>query len=123
MSAGKCALALLAVLSFPALGNDFSIEDIRAAAAEIRAVRDAQGMAGAQEAVLGCYQKQPYGTCVTQDFILSNVAARDSRDPLAVLEEMAERVTQAMQRSNVPLADAQQYILLVKQHGIPAYLQ
>jgi hypothetical protein len=123
MNAGKAALALLAVLSFPVSGDDFSIEDIRSAAAEIRAVRDAQGMVGAQEAVLGCYQKHKYETCVTQDFILSNVAARESRDPLGVLEEMAERVTQAMQRSNVPLADAQQHILLVKQHGIPAYLQ
>ena len=114
---------LLASLSFPAFGNDFSIDDIRKAAAEIRAVRDGQGMAAAQDLIFSCYQKQPYQTCVAQDFILSNIAAREARDPMGVLEEMAERITQAMQRSAVPLADAREYILLVKQHGFAAYLQ
>ena len=122
MSAGKSVLLLSLLFSSPAWCDE-KVDHIRAAAAEIRAVRDTLGMAGAQEAVLGCYRQKTYETCVTQDFIVSNVAARDSRDPLGVLEEMAERITQAMQRSNVPLADAQQHILLVKQHGIPAYLQ
>jgi hypothetical protein len=123
MNAGKGVLLLLASLSFPAFGNDFSIDSIRTAAAEIRAVRDAQGMAAAQEMIFSCYQRNAYQTCVAQDFILSNVAAREARDPMGVLEEMAERITQAMQRSAVPLAEAKEYILLVKQHGIPAYLQ
>lgn len=114
---------LLASLSFPAFGNDFSIDDIRAAAAEIRAVRDAQGMAAAQEKIFSCYRGKSYQTCIAQDFILSNIAAREARDPMGVLDEMAERITQAMQRSEVPLADAKEYILLVKQHGFPAYLQ
>ena len=124
MNAGKRGLLLLAALSFPAFGNDFSIDDIRTAAAEIRAVRDAQGMAAAQEAVLGCYRREKrHEACIAQDFILSNIAARDARDPMNVLDEMAERITQAMQHAAVPLADAKQYILLVKQHGFPAYLQ
>lgn len=124
MNAGRGILLLLASLSFPAFGNDFSIDDIRAAVAEIRAVRDARGMAAAQEAILACYAKKAaYETCIAQDFIVSNVAAREARDPMGVLDEMAERITQAMQRSAVPLAEAKEYILLVKQHGFAAYLQ
>jgi hypothetical protein len=123
MNAGKPILLLSLLFSSPAWCDE-RVDSIRAAAAEIRAVRDAQGMAAAHEAVLACYAKKAaYETCIAQDFIVSNVAAREARDPMGVLEEMAERITQAMQRSAVPLADAKQYILLVKQHGFAAYLQ
>ena len=123
MNAGKWFFLSALLFSSPGWSEGSRIDNIRLAASEIRAVRDAQGMAAAQEAVLDCYQSKPYETCVAQDFIVSNVAARSSRDPLAVLEEMAERIALAMQGADVPLADAQHYILLVKQHGIPAYLQ
>ena len=119
MNAGR-SVFLLSLLFSSAAWCDEKVDSIRAAVAEIRGVN----IADAQETVLNCYRKRkPYETCVAQDFVLSNVAAREARDPLGVLEEMAERITQAMQRSDVPLADAKQYILLVKQHGFSAYLQ
>ena len=75
-------------------------------------------IAQAQQAVSRCYEKHsPYQTCVTQDFIVSNVAARSARDPMAVLEQMADRITETMARNQVPLEEAQQFILLVKEHG------
>jgi hypothetical protein len=121
MSAGK-PLLLLAALAFPAWADQ--IQDIRTAASEIRAVSDTKGMAGAQDAVFNCYRKsKTYDKCIAQDFILSNVAARSARDPMGVLDEMAERITQAMQRQALPLEEAKAYILLVKEHGFAAYLQ
>ena len=93
---------------------DERVDHIRAAAAEVRGMDLSQ----AREAVLRCYEKQfSYQTCVAQDFIVSNIAARSARDPLGVLEEMADRITGSMARNQVPLADAQQFILLVKEHG------
>ena len=111
MSAGR--LLVLFLVALPAWADD-RIASIRSAAAEVRDLDIVQ----AQEAVLGCYQaRKPYETCVAQDFIVSNIAARGARDPLGVLEEMAERITQTMAYNNVPLADAQEFILLVKEHG------
>ena len=121
MSAGK-PLLLLAALAFPAWADQ--IQEIRTAATELRAVSDTKGMAGAQEAIFNCYRtSSSYEKCIAQDFILSNVAARSARDPMGVLDEMAERITQAMQHLAVPLEDAKAYILLVKEHGFAAYLQ
>ena len=121
MNAGRFFFAFLVAL--PAWADD-RVDNIRTAATEIRAVSDVKGMAGAQDAVFNCYLKsKTYETCIAQDFILSNVAARSARDPMAVLGEMAERITQAMQRQAVPLEDAKAYILLIKEHGFAAYLQ
>jgi len=122
MNAGK-SLLLLAAFALPAWAGD-QVETIRVAATEIRAVSDAKGVLGAQEAIFNCYRtSSSYEKCIAQDFILSNVAARSARDPMGVLSEMAERITQAMQRQAVPLEDAKAYILLVKEHGFAAYLQ
>ena len=121
MSAGK---AILGLLFFTGIVHADEIENIRMAAAEIRTVSDTKGMAGAQDAVFNCYRKsKTYDKCIAQDFILSNVAARSARDPMGVLDEMAERITQAMQQQAVPLEEAKAYILLVKEHGFAAYLQ
>ena len=90
------------------------MESIRAAAAEVRDIDIVQ----AQAAVLSCYQKQrPYQTCVAQDFIVANVAARNAPDPRGVIEEMAVRVTGTMLQNNVPLDEAREFIVLVKKHG------
>ena len=111
MSAGR--FLFLFFVALPAWGDD-RVASIRAAAAEVRGV----DIARAQETVYRCYESRlPYQTCVAQDFIVSNIAARNARDPLGVLEEMADRITESMARNQVPLADAQQFILLVKEHG------
>ena len=111
MNAGK-ALLLLA-FAFPAWADD-RVDAIRAAMAELRGMDVAQ----AQAAVSRCYEKHsPYQTCVAQDFIVANVAARSARDPMGVLEQMADRITETMARNQVPLEEAQQFILLVKAHA------
>lgn len=121
MSAGR--FLFLSLFALPVRAGD-QVDNIRSAAVEIRAVSDAQGLQGAQDAIFNCYRKsKTYEKCIAQDFILSNVAARSARDPMGVLDEMAERIAQAMQRQQVPLEDAKQYILLVKEHGFAAYLQ
>jgi hypothetical protein len=113
MNAGKAVL-LLPLLFSSAAWCDERVDHIRAAAAAVRGLDAAE----ARETVFRCYEKHLfYQTCVAQDFIVSNVAARDARDPLGVLEEMADRITETMARNQVPLADAQQFILLVKEHG------
>jgi hypothetical protein len=112
MNAGK-SLLLLSLVATPAWADD-RIDHIRAAAAEVRSL----DLATAQQTVLNCYRdRKPYETCVAQDFIVANVAARSSHDPLGVLEEMAARVIAALARNDVQLEDAQQLILLVKAHG------
>ena len=111
MNAGRFLLILL--FASPAWADD-RVDNIRAAAAEVRAL----DVADAQETVLNCYRnRKPYETCVAQDFIVANIAARDARDPLRVLEEMADRVIGTLEQNNVPLEDAKSFILLVKAHG------
>ena len=113
MNAGK-SVFLLPLLFSSAAWCDERVDSIRAAAAEVRGL----GPAEARETVFRCYEKHlSYQTCIAQDFIVSNIAAREARDPLGVLEEMADRITETMARHQVPLVDAQQFILLVKENG------
>jgi hypothetical protein len=142
----RCLLSLLMFAS-PIVaqeGTSNKVDNIRQAAAEIRLAQKERGFFGAQADVRGCYDaaKQPgksYGReierCVTQDYLISHAAAglyasvspearrlSNSPEPGVVIERMAKRIVEAMAHFRVPERDARQFIALVKEHGLPAFM-
>jgi hypothetical protein len=142
----RCLFSLLMFAS-PLVAQEGTwnkVDNIRQAAADIRVAQKERGFFGAQAEVRACYDeaKQPsksYGReierCVTQDYVLSQAAASlyasvspearrlsNSPEPGVVIESMAKRIVEAMAHFRVPERDARQFIALVKEHGLPAFM-